>query len=258
MASKEKFPGLAAIKARAARPPEEKKRPGRPRKNWTAEELAKLPPSQRRIVERRTVAVRTGENTFERAELPPRRGLILTPALIEAIALNVASSAPLKDCAQAAGVSRDTLDEWLRRGADPEEKDPIYRTLSESVARARSQAVVGMAATARSGRKGWQGAAWLLERRHPDDFGPPTKKLEHSGTGAGGAIRITGSVELPVEIPDGHPSLKSAGAPSSGAGKAANGHASLTPRGVAESSSNGHAVPILAEGVSLPPEEDPD
>lgn len=249
MSAKGKFPGLDAIRERAKRPPEEKKRPGRPRKNWTAEELAKLPPSQRRIVERRTVAVRKGENSFERAELPPRHGrLRLTPALIETIALNVASCAPLKDCAQAAGISRETLDEWLRRADDPSERDPIYRTLSESVARARSTAVVGMAATARSGRKGWQGAAWLLERRHSEDFGPPLKKLEHSGTGVGGAIRITGSVTLPEEVPDGHPSLDV----SRNSAAKLNGHAN------GSSYVNGAAPAILAEGVSLPPEDDPD
>lgn len=248
MTAKEKFPGLDAIRERAKRPPEEKKRPGRPRKNWTADELAKLPPSQRRAVERRTVALRKGENSFERAELPPKRGYqVLTPELVEAIALNVASCAPLKDCAQAAGVARVTLDEWMRRGEDPKEPDPIYRSLVQSVARARSTAVVGMAATARSGRKGWQGAAWLLERRHSEDFGPPLKKLEHSGTGIGGAIRITGSVQLPEEIPDGHPSLS---ASSNGVSKL-NGH----------SNGAGHreaSVPVLSSGLSLPEEEDPD
>ena len=246
--SKGRFPGLDAIRERAKRPPEEKKRPGRPRKNWTAEELARLSPSDRRRVERRTVAVRKGDNTVERAELPPRSGRVsLTPELIETISLNIASCAPLKDCAQAAGISRETLDEWLRRADDPKEPDPIYRALAESVVRARSTAVVGMAATARSGRKGWQGAAWLLERRHSEDFGPPMKKLEHSGTGIGGAIRITGSVELPAEIPDGHPSLSA----SSNGVSSLNGH----------SNGAGHreaSLPILSSGVRLPDEEDPD
>lgn len=245
---KGKFPGLDAIRARAARPPEEKSRPGRPRKNWTAEELARLSPSDRRRVERRTVAVRKGDNAVERAELSPRSGRVaLTPELIETIALNVASCAPLKDCAQAAGISRETLDEWLRRADDPREPDPIYRSLAESVARARSTAVVGMAATARSGRKGWQGSAWLLERRYPEEFGPPKRQLEHSGTGPGGGIRVVGSVELPAEVPDGAER------------RPLNGAASSAPRGsasVAQSSSSGLAV--VASGVALPPEEDPD
>lgn len=256
-----KFPGLEEIKRRAARPPEEKGRPGRKMKAWTAEELARLSPKDRRRIERRTVAVRKGENSLERVELAPRR-LLLTPELIDQLCVNIASGAPLKFCAEAIGVARGTVDEWLLRAQDPKEPDPIYRSLEQSVARARAQAVVGMALAARTGRKGWQGAAWMLERTRPEDFGPPKKQLEHSGPGLGGAIRIVASsVELPEEIPDGHPSL--------GAG----GKASPGPRGDASprAAQNGHAsngtapldfkpgnLSLLAEGVSLPEEDDPD
>jgi hypothetical protein len=150
------------------------------------------------------------------------------------------------------------------RAADPTEKVEIFADFAVAIAQARAQweitslgivAAGGAPAATQGGRPGdWRGRAWLLERLKPERFGPPTRKLEHTGTGPGGAIRITGAVELPAEIPDGQERRPS---PTARAG--ANGKASLGAGGsVAGSSSNGRAVPILAEDVSLPPEEDPD
>mgnify|MGYP006949693176 FL=1 len=253
--SGEKFPGLDEIKRRAAVPKDQRKPRGRPRTRPepTPEELAKMSPSvRRRATKGFTIPVFTGEG-IKRAGVPTR----LTPALLEDIVKKLTTGASVARCAGSCGVSPNALAEWLSKGADPDYKGTIFEELVESVARSRDEFAVSSHAVIASGRPGWKGRAWLAERLMPE-LAPPKKQLEHSGTGAGGAIRITGSVELPAEIPDGHPSLKASGAPSSGGGKVANGVASPTPRGVAESSSNGHAVPILAEGVSLPPEDDPD
>lgn len=240
------FPGVEEIKRRAAVPKDQRRPRGRPRTRvYTPEELAAMSPSnRRRALVGRSVPVMTADGIVRM----PQPGSKLTSKLIEEIAAKLVSGASGNLVAQSCGITATTYAEWMSKGADPEFAGTLYAELVETVARARAEWAVSAAAAITSGRKGWQGRAWLAERMFPE-LGPPMKRLEHSGTGAGGAIRITGSVELPVEIPDGHPSLTSA-TPARGP--------SLTPRGVAESSSNGHAVPILAEGVSLPPEEDPD
>lgn len=250
----------------------------RQRREYSFAELSAMSPSVRaRALRGRSAPILgakadgAAQAALEGAEAQRRgrgRPTLLTTLVIDDLVQLMATGAAVETCAAAIGIAMATLQEWFARAADPDEKVQIFRDFAVAIAQARAQweitslgivAAGGAPAATQGGRAGdWRGRAWLLERLKPERFGPPTKKLEHSGTGPGGAIRITGSVELPVEIPDGHPSLKASGAPSSGAGKAANGHASLTPRGVAESSSNGHAVPILAEGVSLPPEEDPD
>jgi hypothetical protein len=141
-----------------------------------------------------------------------------------------------------------TLEEWFARAADPDEKVQIFRDFAGSIAQARAQfeitslgivAAGGAPAATQGGRPGdWRGRAWLLERLKPERFGPPTKKLEHSGTGPGGAIRITGAVELPAEVPDGQ-ERKGLPSPLNGRAKEA-------------------APALVTEGVSLPAEEDPD
>lgn len=235
----ETFPGLKVIRGEQPRPPRDGEPHKGPRRRRTPEELAKLPPSLRARVGRR--------------KLEPLSTSKLTPELIDQIVERMATGAPVETCAGTLGVTRPTVQEWLAKGGDPARVGTLWHRFALAVARARDDFRLATYGRIAMGERGYQGAAWLAERLFPE-LAPPTKKLEHSGTGAGGAIRITGSVELPAEIPDGHPSLT----PARATNGAANGHASLTPRGVAESSSNGHAVPILAEGVSLPPEEDPD
>lgn len=235
------------------------------RREYSFEELSTMSPSVRaRALRGRSAPILSaGSDAAAQAALEgveaQRRGrgrpTLLTSLVIDDIVQLMATGAGVETCAAAIGIAVSTLQEWTARGLDPAEKNVIYRDFAAAIAQARAQweitslgivAAGGAPAATQGGRPGdWRGRAWLLERLKPERFGPPTKKLEHSGTGLGGAIRITGSVELPAEVPDGPPSL--------GAGKP-----SLTPRGVAESSSNGKGLPIVTEGVSLPEETDPD
>lgn len=246
------------------------------RREYSFEELSQMSPSVRaRALRGRSAPLLGGkaeaaaQAALEAGEAQKRgrgRPTLLTPLVIDDIVQLMATGAAIEVCAAAIGIAQSTLQEWLARAADPNEKVQIFGDFARSVAQARAQweitslgivAAGGAPAATQGGRPGdWRGRAWLLERLKPERFGPPTKKLEHSGTGPGGAIRITGAVELPAEIPDGQ---ERKGLPSSTARAGANGKASLgAGASVAQSSSNGQAVPILAEGVSLPPEEDPD
>lgn len=169
----------------------------------------------------------------------------LTRELIGDFVTQLLSGAPIERIAGALGVAKSTLHEWLTRGAADAEatppRDSLYRDFADAAARARENWWIKTYAKISSGTAGWQGRAWLAERLDRATLGRH-QSIEHSGTGIGGAIRITGSVELPLEIPDGHPSLRA----SSNGVSPLNGHA------------RGASVPVLSSGLSLPPEEDPD
>lgn len=211
----EKFPGLDVIRNR-----EPTGRPvGRPGKRWTAAELAKMPPSQRRRVLHRTTPVLADDGkTIVRAERPGT----LTRELIGAIIADLEqSAAPPYIIAGTHGVPRATWDDWIRRG-ESEDAEPLHRELVESVARARSASLKGLTSAVAAGGRGSSGAAWLLERYERGTFAPPTSKTEITGAG-GGAIKIEPMVvALPEEVgPHGAALAIAASSKASGDGVAA-------------------------------------
>jgi hypothetical protein len=72
--------------------------------------------------------------------------------------------------AAACGINRDTLREWIKRGA--REGAGRYHDLAVAIdeasghAEVRAVAIIGKAAETQ-----WQAAAWMLERKHPDRWG---------------------------------------------------------------------------------------
>lgn len=272
---REKFPGVDVIRNRR-KPGEPPKRGAPPRRQWTPEEIAALPPSRRRRLLVRTVPIMTPAGIV-RVGTPSK----LTQELIAEIVTNLATGAPVEVCAGAAGISTPTLQEWMARGIRADELNPetgqpfeppesLYRELAIAVERARSGWWLRTYGVISSGKNGWQGRAWLAERKDPHALGPPAKRLEHSGPG-GGAIRIVpSSVEIPAEIPDDHPAIVAAsrhveqrrrelGATEPN-GHAANGKSNgANGRHVVESSST-TATLVAASGsaVEIPEERDPD
>lgn len=121
-------------------------------------------------------------------------------AATEAVKKNVVTLAPLRAVAWASGVAWQTFRRWLERGekahvsyqdildGDTDIEGPIqenpddavlrefYETITETLARAE----IGLTARIREGKQGWQGSAWILERRRRDDYAPPSR-VEVSG-----------------------------------------------------------------------------
>lgn len=115
------------------------------------------------------------------------RLLKLTPALSDKIIGYLRAGAYIETAAAAAGISKQTLYNWLRRAADEDEKDPRFAAFaaaveeSQALAEVRDIALIGKAAETQ-----WQAAAWRLERKSPERWGRKDR-VELSGKN-GGAI----------------------------------------------------------------------
>lgn len=253
-----KFPGVDAVRSRK---PTGRPR-GRPKREWTEEELAALPPSARRRVLASSVPIFTAAGIV-------RAGTVgkLDRDLIAVIVKNLVSGAPVEVCAGAAGVSNRSLHEWMARGTatDPETGElleppgSVYRELAQSVERARSGWWLSTYAKISAGKNGWQGAAWLAERKDPHALGPPAKRLEHSGPGGGGIRIIPTTVEIPAEIPDDHPAIVAASRQV--ATRRAELAATREQNGVhTNGKANGahEATAVVLGSVEIPEERDPD
>lgn len=122
------------------------------------------------------------------------------PELGKQIVLAIQAGAYIETAAAAAGISKNTLYDWLRKGARPS-ATPALKEFSDAVKKAmamselRDLAVIDKAAqggqvlrvvtTTKQGKDGqlvtkeekhltspqWQASAWRLERKHPEKWG---------------------------------------------------------------------------------------
>lgn len=93
----------------------------------------------------------------------------------------------METAAATAGISKDVLFTWLRRGA--RKSKGIHHEFSVDMEKARAEAEIkDVRAIGNASFLDWKAAAFRLERRHPKRWG---KKVQTALTGAdGGAIRL--------------------------------------------------------------------
>lgn len=95
----------------------------------------------------------------------------LTPEIAKEIVDAISIGVPRDMAAKSVGVQPSTLYQWLSKGREGNED---YREFSEAVEKADSLVVkralvrITQAATK---EQHWTAAAWLLERKHPAEFG---------------------------------------------------------------------------------------
>lgn len=96
----------------------------------------------------------------------------------------------METAAQVAGINKDTLYAWLRRGARAKqgnaenEDDYLFVSFSDSVEKALAESEsIALAQIVKAANDGqWQAAAWRLERRFPDKWGRKDRHdIRHSG-----------------------------------------------------------------------------
>ena len=95
------------------------------------------------------------------------------------------------DICRGLGVSETAWYKWLK---DPDSKVKV--ALVEGIKKAESQSI--MATATREKNPQWTAAAWLLERKYPDEFAQTTRRVESEGEDV---PQITLGVELKVARP---------------------------------------------------------
>lgn len=103
------------------------------------------------------------------------------------------------DICRALGISEQTFYRWLR-----EEDTRLKRSLSEGIKKAEAEYKETllhsiMATATREKNPQWTAAAWLLERKYPDEYAQTTRKPEVE---AGDTPKITLGVEPTVARSD--------------------------------------------------------
>jgi hypothetical protein len=109
----------------------------------------------------------------------PGRPTVLTPKLARAIVKSIRLGCYIEDAAEAEGVSRSVVFDWLDQGRRGVSEAHIE--FLDAVTRARaadtrnSMATIEKASKLESGALEWKAAAWKLERKHPAKFGPKVR-----------------------------------------------------------------------------------
>ena len=100
----------------------------------------------------------------------PGRPTLLNPTRQAALLEAIEQGMPLKQAAAVAGMSYDTLNHWQKRGENesaPPEYCQFYQQLRQSQAVAMQ---VHVSSICDAAKRDWRAAAWMLERRFPEDF----------------------------------------------------------------------------------------
>jgi len=100
--------------------------------------------------------------------------LLLTKEVHETIIRHLKAGAFRRHAAEAAGVSEDAVNDWLKRGAAGERRFAAFFIAVRKVQAEdaiRSQAVITTAQLKRIDGD-WKAAAWSLERKYPKLYGP--------------------------------------------------------------------------------------
>ena len=125
----------------------------------------------------------------------------LTRETVDCLLTGIRAGMPYRLAAEAAGISETTFYAWQRgvfpRGADKELKSQF----SKELMRARAEAALKLLLIIqRAAHTDWRAAAWILERRFPEDFGKQV--FEHTGKDGGPIAHDVTSRAIVRELPD--------------------------------------------------------
>lgn len=94
----------------------------------------------------------------------------LNEELIENMYQKIKTGLPVKYACDYFGITVMSFSNWMRQGEDDfnQEVESLYALFFYSIKKAQSEFVDESLNDIRSGRPGWQGAAWVLERTRQD------------------------------------------------------------------------------------------
>ena len=93
----------------------------------------------------------------------------LTPEVQAKILLHLRVGSYVETAAACAGIHKDTLYDWMRRGAKGEQPFAAFaEAVHQAIAESESK---DLATILKASQTNWTAAAWRLERRFPDRYG---------------------------------------------------------------------------------------
>jgi hypothetical protein len=105
------------------------------------------------------------------------RPTLMTDELVDQLLSMLRAGSYVGTAARAAGIGRQTLADWLKRGEHAPEGDP-YRELRDQIDQARAEGEARNVARVQAAAvESWQAAAWLLERQYPERWGKPSTRI---------------------------------------------------------------------------------
>ena len=114
-----------------------------------------------------------------------------TPDRVDLLCERIGTGVPLKYAAALAGISENSVYNWLKDEAKHGEASK-YAGFTARINAAKAEAVhENLEKIRKAGERDWRAGAWILERRHPEDFAPIQRV---SGTD-GGPISVEVSTE---------------------------------------------------------------
>ncbi len=113
----------------------------------------------------------------------------LTPEIANQIVMAITTGNYIETAAAFAGIHKDTLYDWLKKGARA--KSGPYQEFSDAVEKALAESEVrDVTLIANAAKDNWTAAAWRLERKHPERWGRRDR------------TEVTGKDGGPIEIAD--------------------------------------------------------
>ena len=102
----------------------------------------------------------------------------LTPKVRDAICEGIRLGMTYKHAAMAAGITERTFYHWVERGKNGDEP---YAQFLQALSGAEAEGIrKNLDAIQGASEKDWRAAAWLLERRHPAEYGR-REEVTHAG-----------------------------------------------------------------------------
>lgn len=101
----------------------------------------------------------------------PKNPTKFTPDIALEIVQYLMVAATKKDAAEAAGIGRNTLQNWLNRAVDKEQSTEELRAFASWVGRSRAmRRIEALRRIQRAGAEDWKAEAFVLERSDPDNW----------------------------------------------------------------------------------------
>lgn len=94
----------------------------------------------------------------------------LNEELIEQMSAKLKTGLPVMYACDLFGITRMSFSNWMKQGEDDYSNDVVslYADFFYAIKKAQAEFVDNSIQDIRSGRPGWQGAAWVLERTRQD------------------------------------------------------------------------------------------